>query len=388
MTTQKQKNLKTSSSAKASEDKQLSLAKSAHGTSNPQTMEELLASTNYQFKGLKRGQTVTGVIKSIAPKTVLIDVGGKTEGIIAEREFESARDFIKNLKVGDELSLQVLNPESESGQALLSLRKTAFSTAWKQLAEIRENGDEIEVLVSSVGRNGLMIQAYGLNGFIPNSQIGSQYMGKLNELVGKKIKVKPVEVDEMSEKLLFSERAVSEKEKIAEIEAALESVKIDEEHDGKISGVTPFGVFVQITLGKTPVEGLVHISEIAWEKVDDPNILLKVGDEVKVKVIGVDKEAGRLALSLKQLTTDPWIEQAKKYTPDKHVKGKVLKLTAFGAFVELEPNLTGLLHISKIPAEKKIDVGDTVSCFVEAVEIDKRRISLGLVLTEKPVGYK
>ncbi|MDP3955510.1 MAG: S1 RNA-binding domain-containing protein [bacterium] len=355
---------------------------------NPQTMEELLVSTGYQFKGFKRGQTVEGVVASIAAKTVLIDVGGKTEGIIAEREFETARDFIKNLKVGDKLSLQVINPESEAGQVLLSLRKTAFSTAWKQLAQILENGDEVEVLVSSVGRNGLMIQAYGLNGFIPNSQIGSHYLGKLNELVGKKIKVKPVEVDEMSEKLLFSERAVSEKEKIAEIEAALELVKIDEEYDGKISGVTPFGVFVQINLGKTPVEGLVHISEIAWEKIDDPNILLKVGDEVKVKVIGVDKEAGRLALSLKQLTTDPWVEQAKKYTPDTHIKGKVLKLTAFGAFVELEPNLTGLIHISKIPAEKKIDVGDTVSCFVEAVETDKRRISLGLVLTEKPVGYK
>lgn len=358
------------------------------GKTEPQTMEELLSSTNYQFHGLKRGDTVEGVITEITKRSVLVNIGSKTEGIVGEREFEAARGYIKNLKVGDKLSLQVINPESESGQILLSLKRAAFASGWKHFQELKKNGEEVEVLVTQVGRSGLVVECYDLVGFIPNSQIGSGYQKRVNELVDKKIKVKVVEVDEANQRLIFSEKAVSEKEKIAEIQAAIQKIKINDEYSGTVSGVTPFGVFVQVEVNETPVEGLVHISEIAWEKVEDLGELLKVGDAVKVKVIGTDEEAARLALSLKQLTSDPWLELIAKYPPETSVKGKVTKLTSYGAFVEIEPNLTGLLHISKIPAEQKIDVGDVVSCVVEAVEADKRRLSLGLVLTSKPVGYK
>jgi len=365
-------------------------AENSHGASKskPQTMEELLNATGYQFKGLKRGETVTGVITGISGKAVLVDIGAKTEGLVGEREFDAARDFIKTLKVGDRLSFQVVNPESESSQIYLSLRKSAMSSGWGKLLEAKEKGEELEVLVSQAGKSGLVVESFGLTGFIPNSQIGSQNLKRLNELVEKRIKVKLVEVDEANERLIFSEKAVSEKEKIAEIAKAIEKVKIGHEYEGTISGVTPFGVFVQIKIAQVPIEGLVHISEIAWEKVDDPGVLLKVGDEVQVKVISTDKKAGRLALSLKQLISDPWLELAAKYPPETRIKGKVVRLSAFGAFVEIEPNLTGLLHISKIPAQAKINVGDELSCFVEAVEPEKRRLSLGLVLKEKPVGYK
>ncbi|MDO8551647.1 MAG: S1 RNA-binding domain-containing protein [bacterium] len=351
-------------------------------------MEELLSSTGYQFKGLKRGQTVVGKITQILSKAVLVDIGAKTEGIVGEREFEAARDFIKTLKVGDEISCQVYNPESDSGQILLSLKRTAFSSGWQQLLRAREIGDEVEVMVTQITRNGLIVEIYGLNGFIPNSQVGEIYQNRLGELIDRKIKVKVVEVDEAEGRLIFSEKAVSEKEKMEAVREALKKVVGDEEYEGVVSGVTPFGVFVQIQVEDIPVEGLAHISELSWEKVEDPNTILKVGEKVNVKVISKDEKTGRLALSLKQLTADPWLEQIAKHPLESQVTGKVSKLTAFGAFIEIEPNLTGLLHISKIPPEQKINVGDTVTCFVEAVEPDKRRLSLGLALKAKPVGYK
>ena len=351
-------------------------------------MEELFAATDYQVKGLRRGETILGKVVAIVAKNVFVDVGAKTEGIITDREFEATRDFIKNLKIGDEISCQVLNPESDSGQILLTLRKTAFSSAWQRLLEAKDKDLEVEVLVTEAGRSGLMVNAYGLSGFIPNSQIGSSLLGKLSELVERKIKVKVIEAGEETDKLIFSEKAVSEKEKIAQATEAIRKVKIGEQYEGEISEVTNFGVFVQIKIDKTPVEGLVHVSEIAWEKVEEPGTFLKVGDKVKVKVINTDQQTGRLAFSIKQLREDPWLSLVTKYPPETHLKGRVTKLTAYGAFVEIESGISGLLHISKIPAEQKINIGDEIDCFVEAVEPEKRRLSLGLVLKAKPVGYK
>lgn len=354
----------------------------------PQTMEELLATTDYQVKGLHRGETIVGKVAAIAGRTVFIDIGAKTEGVILDREYEAARDFIKNLKIGEEIVCQVYNPESDSGQILLSLKRTALSSAWQKLTQVKERNEEIEVLVSEVGRSGLMVSVFGLSGFLPNSQLGASLAGKTGELVRQRIKVKIIEADQENEKLIFSEKAVSEKEKMAQASQAMAKVKAGEEYEGTVIDLTNFGVFVQILVGKIPIEGLVHISEIAWEKVDDPHLMLKAGEKVKVKILNVDKEAGRLALSIKQLAKDPWLTLVAKYQPETHLKGKVSKLTAYGAFVEFEPGLTGLLHISKIPPEQKIEVGDEVACFVEGVEPDKRRLSLGLALTEKPVGYK
>lgn len=354
-------------------------------------MEELLASTGYQVKGLKRGETISGVITSISTKAVLIDIGAKTEGMVVERGFEAARDYIQTLKVGDKVSAQVVAPESDYGYILLSLKRTASTLAWQKLAEAKLKDEPVTVLVTEISRAGLVVETCDLTGFIPSSQLASVWQGKEDSLMGKKMEAKVIEINEVTNKLILSEKAVSEKEKMAEIEKAIKKIKIGEEYDGVVSGLTSFGVFVQIEDKKNPgltLEGLVHISEVAWEKVDDPSLVLKSGQQVKVKVIGVDEKANKLALSLKQLQPDPWQEIIKKYPLEKKISGKISRLTAFGAFVEIEPGLEGLLHISKIPAEKKIDVGDKVDCFVEAIEADKRRLSLGLVLKAKPMGYK
>jgi ribosomal protein S1 len=354
----------------------------------PQSMEELLKSSNYQIKRLKKGEQIEGIVKNISSNIAYFDIGYKAEGIVIGREFEAAKDFIKKLKPGEKVTLTVVMPEDNFGQTLLSLRKTAFSSAWKKFFDAKIADEEIEVVGKEQTPAGLLVDAEGLSGFIPTSQFGKAALGKLEELVGKKFKAKVLEIDSTQNRLIFSEKAVSEKEKIAKIKQLLEKVKEGEIFDGEVTSVVPFGLFVKIDLGEEEVEGLVHVSEIAWEKVIDPSELYQVGDEVKVKVIGSGASHGRLSLSLKQITTDPWQEKVKELKEETPVKGEVKRLVAAGAIIDIGNGLEGLLHISKIPPTMKIDVGDTLDCMIEKIEADKKKISLGLVLKEKPVGYK
>lgn len=354
----------------------------------PQTMEELLSQTGYVPRGLKRGEKVEGKVTQITSKAIFLDIGAKSEGIIVDKEYELAKDFIKTLKAGNKVEARVLSPEDKSGQILLSLRGLAQKAAWENLLKKKKTGEEIEVRGKEVSRGGLVVETSGILGFIPTSHLRSSWQTKLGTLVGQKMKVKIIEADETQNRLICSEKAVSEAEKLAKTAKILKKVKIGEVFSGEVVGIAPFGIFVQIKRDEFELEGLVHISEASWEKVEDPNKLFSVGDKVKVMVIGIDEESFRLALSIKKLVPDPWQEKVKKYKVDSQVSGKVIRLAPYGAFVELEEGVEGLLHISKIPAEKKINVGDKVSCFVEAVEPEKRRLSLGLVLKKKPVGYK
>lgn len=354
----------------------------------PQTMEELLAQESYQIKGLKRGQQIEGIVTNISSKAVFVDIGAKTEGMVLGREFEAARDFIKNLKIGDKVLVFVVFPEDQSGQILLSLKKAAFSSAWKKFLEARQKDKEVQVQVKEVTGAGLLVDALGLSGFIPQSQIGKRSLEKIKELPGERLKVKVLEVDQAQNRLVFSEKAVSEKEKIAKVKKLLRKVEVGQIFEGRITALLPFGIFVQVKINGEEIEGLVHISEISWEKVDDLASQFSEGEYVKVLVIGKDEEAGKLSLSIKKTTLDPWQEKVKKYLPESKVQGKVSRLISSGAIVEIEEGVEGLLHISKIPPERKIDVGDKIECFVEKIEPEKRRLSLGLVLKEKPVGYK
>ncbi len=218
----------SSSFAKATEDKKVSRVKSSSVfKGEPQTMEELMKSVGQEIHAWRRGDTVTGKITAIHGRQVYVEVGTKAEGIIANREQETARDFIKSLKVGDEITCQVLSPEIEGGYLLLSLKKAATGSVWKQLTEAKEKGEEIEVQVQQVIRGGLLVSFLGISGFIPGSQLGQALQENLAELssAGQKLKVKVVEIDEAQEKLIFSEKAVSEKEKIAQVAKALEKIR-------------------------------------------------------------------------------------------------------------------------------------------------------------------
>ncbi len=361
--------------------------KVAASNKEPQTMEELLASTGYKFKGLKKREIVDGIITEISPKQVFIDIGAKTQGVILGKELALIKDFVARLKVGDKVKAYVGSPETDRGQILLSLRTFAKDYAWKLYEDLLLSGEEVTVKGREVNKGGLIVDTpNGLQGFIPGSQLGSAWRGKIEQLVGKSLKSKVIEVKKDQNRLVFSEKAVSDAEKMANLQKILKKVKVGEELSAEVTQIAPFGLFVKVKIEEETVEGLVHISEVSWLKVDDLTKLYKIGDTVKVKIIST--EDGRLQFSVKQLLVDPWEKLEEKYPLEKKLTGKVVKLASFGALVEIEPGIEGLLHISKIPPEFSVKEEDKIDVFIDSVDKKSRRISLDLVLKEKPVEYK
>lgn len=365
--------------------------------SGPQTMEQLLAQAGQMMKTFKRGDVVTGKVSEVAGRTIYIDVGGKTEAIIAEAEYETAREYLTTLKLGDEITGTVISPESESGQIVISLRRAAADNRWKTFEDAMEGGQIITVKGKEVTRGGLLVEAEGMYGFVPASQLSKEWADKIEKLVGQPVQVKVIEVDRNENRLVLSEKAVSEAEEIEARKKVLSAVKIGGDYTGKVVGLVPFGAFVEITVGKgkgkdkseDKLEGLVHISEISWEKIDEVSKVLAVADTVSVQVIGVDEDTGKLALSIKRLTGDPWKDMAKNYPVESRHHGKIVKIAPYGVFVNLAKGVEGLIHASKMPAEMAFIEGQEVDVFVESVDMDKRRLSLGVVVKDtKSMIYK
>jgi small subunit ribosomal protein S1 len=350
------------------------------------TMADLLKSASTSVSSLKSGQKVKGRVVSKNATSLVIDIGAKSEGIVAEKAFAEARDYISKLKVGDEVTVTVIFPETRDGSILLSLRDAIASSSWEHLEKSLKENTDVAVLGKNVSSAGVSVDVEGVQGFIPSSQLGKEAATDANALVGKYFKARVIEVDRQKNKLVLSEREVSDAEDIKSVKAELEKLKIGEVYEGRVTTVASFGCFVEITAGKSKLEGLVHVSEMSWGKVGSPSEVLKLGDKVKVAILGV--KSGKLALSMKQALKDPWLEAAGKYKKDEKINGNIVKHTDFGIFVELEPGIEGLIHITKIPPTKKFNVGDSVNCYIEEVDVKRRKISLGLVLTAIPLGYK
>lgn len=364
------------------------------------TMAELLARAKSRVQQFTKGQRVKARVLSISDKAVIFDIGGKSEGIVTEKGFTDAREFIEKLKVGDSVMVTILVPETREGTTILGLKDAMKDASWEKLGQAKEKGEEIPVLGREVQTAGLLVEAMGVEGFIPSSQLGREVSGNPQNLVGKYFKAKIVEIDKTNNKLVLSEREVSEAGDIALAKEAAKKVKEGEIYEGVVTTVAAFGAFVKIEVpvaknlpagrqGKPKlahIEGLVHVSEIAWGKTNLPSDVLKVGDEVKVRVLA--SRDGKLALSIKQAGKDPWSEVEEKYKVDDKVTGKVVRISDFGAFVELTPGVEGLIHITKIPPTQKLEVGQEIRCTIEEVNVKDKRIALGLVLTSVPVGYK
>jgi len=356
----------------------------------PRSMAELLKVYGGAPKGLTRGQEVKGKVIEKSPKRLLLDIKGKGEGLVAEKAFDEAKDFIKRLKVGDEVTAEVIVAETPDGFTILSLRRAAQEAAWKELEEAKKKKKAIGVLAKNVNPSGVVVEVAGLTGFIPGSQLGRQASKDPSALINKNFKVQVLELDRAANKIILSEKAVSEGEDVRLVAKALKKIKEGEIYQGRVVTVADFGCFVEIKKkveGKeVPIEGLVHVSELSWGKVGEPADVVSEGKKVTVRVIST--ATGRLSLSIKQAQKDPWEEVEKKYKKEAKVKGRVVRYSDFGVFVELEPGVEGLIHITKIPPGKKFEEGQEVNVYVEEVDVKKRKISLGLVLTRKPVGYK
>lgn len=372
---------------------------------NP-SFADLLAASGSKIPSIKRGQEIQGKVVAVSKDEVLVDIGAKSEGIVTGRELDSVRDLAAALSVGDTIDVTVMHPENDAGQIVLSLRKLSGEKRWAELEEKRDNSEDINVAALEVNRGGVICDYVGLRGFLPASQL-LKVPSKLTDLIGKTLSVRVIEVDRATNRLIFTQK-MQDKKNLAAISKLLEKVEIGQELSGVISAVLPFGIFVEVKIDvsneskvskvskvekeaddkKVKLEGLVHISELAWEKVDDPAAVYKVGDDVDVLVIAKDEESGRLNLSIKQLGEDPFLEAAGAYVKDQTVSGEVVRVTPYGVYVTLENGVEGLMHISKIPPNTSFDIGQTVECIVEGVDNRARHITLLPVILEKPILYR
>ena len=357
-------------------------------TSNNKIMEDLLNDKS-ALNMPKEGEIVKGKVIFVGKSEVYLDIEGLTGGLVRGKELMADLDEFANLKIGDEVSATVLDLENEKGLLELSFRSAGQKKIWDRLKEKRSDDSVVEVKVTEANKGGLMISYGNKVGFMPVSQLSKEHyprveggnrgkiLEKLKELVGKKIRAKVIDIDEREDKVIFSEKEVYAEDKKQE----LAKYKIGDEVECKVTGLVDFGVFVEFGKG---LEGLIHISELAWQRIEHPKYLFKVGNEIKAQIIGI--EGDRVTLSAKKLIEDPWKKAAEKYSVGQVVKGKVLKIDKFGVFVELDTDIHGLVHISELSNDKVDKAEDVVKIgkdyYFKILSIEPEDHRLGLSMKE------
>ncbi len=344
------------------------------------SMDELLEASD--VKALKASDVVEGVITEVKKNEVWIDLGANGVGVVGRREITGAA----NLKVGEKTTVSVIEPETDEGWAILSMRRAAKDRGWDELQRVFEAQEIIEITPYDANRGGLLVEVEGIRGFLPVSQLAAgnyprvsgadkdEILQKLNALTKKTLKVRVLDVSRKENKLI-----VSEKEAIKdELQNRFTKLSVGDEVDGVITGVIDFGAFVNVD----GIEGLIHISEISWERVEDPKKYVKVGEDVKAKIIAIDKD--RLSLSLKQMQEDPWLQEVKAFKKGANVEGKITRITPFGAFVQLSPSVEALVHVSEmsdddsVDPEKLFQLNEKKTFKVLDIDTDARKIALSL----------
>lgn len=343
------------------------------------TMDELLLDS--QLAPLKAGDMVEGVVTSVRKHEVWVDLGPNGLGVIFRREVGP-----NALKESEMISASVVDPELDEGYALLSMKRAVKDRGWSELQRLFEEQEIVEVQAYDANRGGLLIELEGIRGFLPVSQLAAEHyprvsdadkdeiLTKLNSIVGKPLRVRILDVSRRDNKLIFSEKeAVRD-----DMQSRLSKLKVGDVVEGVITGVIDFGAFVNVD----GIEGLVHISEISWERVEDPKAYVKIGDVIKAKIIAIDKD--RLSLSIKQMTDDPWLSEVKKFKTGTVVEGKITRITPFGAFVQLSPSVEALVHVSEMSDDEGIDpeklfkLNEKKKFKVLEIDIENRKIALSL----------
>jgi len=349
------------------------------------SMDELLAGSD--VKQLEAGDVVEGVIASVKKHEVWIDLGARGSGIVVRREIGHGQQ----LEVGQTVTVSVIDPEMEEGYALLSMKRAAKDRGWDELQRVFDAQEIIEISPYDANRGGLLVELEGIRGFLPVSQLAAghyprvsgadkdEILQKLHALVNKPIRVRILDVSRKDNKLIFSEKeAVKD-----DMQARFSELKIGDVVEGVVTGVIDFGAFVNVD----GIEGLIHISEISWERVEDPRKYIKVGETVKAKIIAIDKD--RLSLSLKQMTEDPWLKEVKAFKKGDTVEGKITRITPFGAFVQLSPAVEALVHVSEMSDDEAVDpekifqLNEKKQFKVLDIDSEARKIALSLKSAKK-----
>ncbi len=359
-----------------------------------QTMNDLLQS-GVEIKVLKPGDMVAGKILTVGKNEVYVDIEGYGIGVVRGRELYDDEATLSSLKPGAEVYASVVETENKEGNIELSFRQAGQERVWTTLQEKLQTKEIIKTKILEANKGGLMVEINNVVGFLPVSQLSTEHyprvedgdknkiLSVLNSYVGTMFDVQIITADQQEEKLIVSEKAVFEKE----LQDRISKLKIGDTVTGTVSGIVDFGVFVKFG----ELEGLVHISELAWQRIEHPKDIVKVGQEVKCVVIGLDK--GRISLSMKQLEKDPWQDSVKKYQIGQVVKGKVSKVMPFGVFVELDDQIQGLAHLMELShdevknPEDILKVGEEREFKIISIEPQEHRLGLSIkALHEKPAA--
>jgi small subunit ribosomal protein S1 len=357
---------------------------------NNQTMESLLKEQELSIDFPQAGEIRKGHIASISPSQILVSIGAKSEGLVSGKELEqlSARER-EALEVGQEVYVYVISPEDSNGNVVLSLKRAQEQISWDNVDRHLEENNVIESKIIGFNKGGLIALVEGLRGFIPSSQVSAlrrmQSTGDTPEqrwqkMIGEPILVRVIEVDRERRRLILSEKAASTESRQSIKERVLEELQVGGVYTGRVTSVANFGAFINVN----GADGLVHLSEISWDHIEHPREALEVGQEVKVKVINIDREKKRIGLSIRALLEDPWKARLEKYSVGQLVEGVITRLTKFGAFARLEGDIEGLIHISEI-SENRIEhpkevlkEGDVKTLRVIRIDPEQRRIGLSL----------
>lgn len=353
---------------------------------NATSMADLMAKAQPSIKSFKKGDSVKGKITKLTSSEILVDIGAKTEAVVLEKDKGLMKSLLSTLKVGDSVDVSVLNPESDQGNPVVSLRRYMDEKVWGKIEKLKDEAIILEVTVDDITKGGFLVSAEGgISGFLPNSQ--TMLSVAPAEIVGQKLKAVILEVNRSLHKIIFSQKAATTDEDFQKI---ISGIKVGDSVSAIVSNSAPFGVFVSI---KSPVdssksfEGFIHLSELSWDRVESAENFFKNGDEIDAQVIAIDKEAKRINLSVKRLTKDPFEEAAKNFKVDSKVKGTVKQISSLGVIIDLN-GVEGLIKKDKILPTSKYDVGDEVELTVSEVDTKRHRIIVSPVLKEKPMGYR
>ena len=347
-----------------------------------------------QLRPYRLGDIVEGTVVGIGRSSLFLDLSPQGTGIIWGREFLEEKDGLRNIKIGEQLKAKIVDLENDEGYIELSVGEAGRELTWGQLKAKKDAQEAVNVVITGANKGGLLCEVVNVPAFLPVSQLSQEHYPRvedgdpakillaLQKFVGETLEVRILDINPREGKVILSEKAKDQ----AKVRELLLQYQIGQEVEGEITGVVDFGAFLRFGPKGQELEGLIHISEIDWQIIDDPNQVLKVGDPVKAKIIDIAQ--GRVSLSLKALKQDPWKEVEKKYKKGDMVQGRVTRLNTFGAFVEIEPMIQGLTHISEFGTKKnmeeQIEAGKTYSFQILELNVQDHRMSLRVSASAKP----
>ena len=340
------------------------------------TAEDLIRQYTAKIKNIKRGAIVAGKIIDITPQHVVVDVGYKSEGLIPLTEFMDISSYV----LGDEINVMVLRLEDRDGNVVISKQEADRLKNWSRMIQAQRDGSSVEAKIVKKVKGGFLVDA-GMEAFLPASQVDVKPVANDNDIMGKIYEFKVVKVDESRRNIVLSRRNLLEAQQKKEKEELLKTLKVGDIRKGLIKNITDFGAFVDIR----GMDGLLHITDMTWGRVSHPSELLAVGDEIEVVVLNIDKDKEKVSLGMKQITPDPWQDVDKKYPIGTRIKGRVVNIVPYGAFIELEKGVEGLIHVSELSWTKRVNnpsemlaIGDVVEAMILSIDKGAKRISMGI----------